>query len=264
MSIDPQMLEVLDQVTLPAAVSGRPTTARFQVRDYIYLATPTTALRYLVEDGQFTLDESWDPGDIYQTGQTLGSAVVVMHDWFVVQTNTTSATAPLSVTAINQADATQQFSAQPFATFPVPADFPTSWAPMSVSVDPDHNLIYTADSSPGVIGALQLTADGLQTVWTAHQRNTEFLALIGPRDGRVLVGTAIPPGQAPNQNTTDFVVWRDAQSGRELARTQQPLPAMTTGTMIQPYYFGKMFYLGLDGDLIKLTVRPASSEETFK
>jgi hypothetical protein len=30
---------------------------------------------------------------------------------------------------------------------------------------------------------------------------------------------------------------------------------MTNGTMIQPYYFGKMFYLGLEGELIELTVR---------
>jgi hypothetical protein len=106
-----------------------------------------------------------------------------------------------------------------------------------------------------VIGALGLTADGLRTVWTARQRTTEFLALIGPRDGRVLVSTAIPPGQVPNQNTTDFVVWRDAQTGRELAHTRQ-LPAMTSGTMIQPYYFGKVFYLGLEGNLIELTVQP--------
>jgi hypothetical protein len=30
---------------------------------------------------------------------------------------------------------------------------------------------------------------------------------------------------------------------------------MTNGTMIQPYYFGKMFYLGLEGELIELAVR---------
>lgn len=255
-SIDPQTLKVLDQVTLPALVAGRPTTARFQGHDYVYLTTATTAIRYLVENGKFTLDDSWNPGDIYQPGQAIASAVVVMNDWFVVQTNGSPATAPLSVIVINQADATQRFSAQPFANFPVPNGFPTSWAPMSVSVDPSRNLIYSADSSPGVIGALELTADGLRTVWTAHQRTTEFLALIGPPDRRVLVSTAIPPGQVPNQNTTDFVVWRDAQTGRELAHTRQ-LPAMTSGTMIQPYYFGKMFYLGLEGNLIELAVRPA-------
>jgi hypothetical protein len=179
-----------------------------------------------------------------------------MNDWFVVQSNGSPATAPLSVIVISQSDASKQFSVQPFAGFPVPAGYPESWAPMSVSVDPSQNLIYSADSSPGVIGALKLTSKGLQTIWTAQQRTTEFLALIGPHDRRVLVATEIPPNQAPRTNTTDFVVWRDAQTGQELARTKQ-LPAMTSGTMIQPYYFGKIFYMALEGDLIELSVRPA-------
>jgi len=32
---------------------------------------------------------------------------------------------------------------------------------------------------------------------------------------------------------------------------------MTRGTMIQPYYFGKMFCMELKGKLIELTVQPA-------
>ena len=179
-----------------------------------------------------------------------------MNDWIVIQTNSSPATAPLGVVVINQANATQLFSTQPFANAPVPPGYPTSWAPMSVSVDPYHNAIYTADSSPGMIGALALKDNRLSTVWTVSQRTTEFLALIGPRSRRVLIGTDIPPGQAPDQNTTDFAVWRDAQTGRELARTRQ-LPAMTSGAMIQPYYFKKIFYLGLDGEVLELTAHPA-------
>jgi hypothetical protein len=261
-SIDPHTLQVLDQITLPEPVGGRPTTTRFRGDDYVYLATPTTAIRYLVQNGKFTKDEFWTPGNFYLPHQTLGSAVAIMNDWFVVQSNGNPATEPLSVIAINQADAAQQFSVQPFKDFPVVQPvtpfFPLgiqSWAPMSVSVDPDRNLIYTADSYPGVIGALELAPDGLRTVWTAQQRTTEFLALIGPRGRRVVLGTDFP-GQAPYVNTTDFVVWRDALTGHELARTAEALPAMTVGTMIQPYYFGEVFYMGLDGDLFELTVRP--------
>jgi hypothetical protein len=195
-SIDPQTLEVLDQVPLDQFVAGRPTTAHFQGRDYVYLTTPTTAIRYLVKDGRFTLDESWNPGDIYQSGQTISSAVAVMNDWFVVQSNGSPAGKPLSVIVINQADATQHFSKQPFKD--LPASLPqcnlpagtVSWAPMSVSVDPDHSLIYTADSVPGAIAALELTASDLPTVWRADQRTTEFLALIG---------------QIPSQNARDLL-----------------------------------------------------------
>ena len=244
-------------VQLPGIVVGRPTTASFQGKDYVYMTNTTTAFRYSIENGYISPDpdSSWNPGDIFQPGQTPGSAVVVMNDWFVVQTNSGPATAPLSVIAINQADASKQFSAQPFKDFPVPSGYPLSWAPMSVSVDPSRNLIYAIDSSPGVIGALKLTDSGLQTVWTKHQRTTEFLALIGPPGRRVLVGTEIPANQAPVSNTADFVVWRDAQTGKELARTKQ-VPKFTSGTMIQPYYFGEMFYVGEDGDLSELSVLP--------
>ena len=144
-SVDPQTLQVRDQVTLPSTVGGRPTTARFHGHDYVYLATTETAIRYRIDNGQFTLDQAWNPGSIYQTGQKLGSAVVVMNDWIVIQTNGSPATAPLGVVVINQGDATQHFSTEPFATAPVPPGYPTSWAPMSVSVDPYHNLIYTAE-----------------------------------------------------------------------------------------------------------------------
>ena len=266
-TIDPKKMMVLDQVELPAPVVGRPTTARFRDKNYVYLATnptptkPGTAIRYQIQDGQFTThdtpDPSWNTGNIYQPNQTAGSAVVMMNDWFVVQTNSGPTTEPLSVIVINQADASQQFSTQPFKGL----GYPTSWAPMSVSVDPKRNLIYTIDSSAGVIGALELTANDLHTVWTAQQRTTEFVALIGPPGRRVLVGTDIPPGQQPRTNTTDFVVWRDAQTGQELARSEQ-LPAMTSGAMVQPYYFGKMFYCALnDGELIELDVRPGSGED---
>ena len=60
-SIDPQTLEVLDQIQLSQFVAGRPTTAHFQGRDYVYLTTPTTAIRYLVEDGKFTPELVVDP-----------------------------------------------------------------------------------------------------------------------------------------------------------------------------------------------------------
>ena len=126
-SIDPRTLEVIDHVTLPAPVGGRPTTARFHGKDYVYLVSPQTAFRYEIKKGHFTThdnpDPSWQPGNIYTSGQSLGSAVVIMNDWFVVQTNGSSVQsnlqptqAPLSVIAISQAAGpdgvpTRQFSA---------------------------------------------------------------------------------------------------------------------------------------------------------
>jgi hypothetical protein len=258
-AIDPRKLEVIGVVEAPEFIGGRLTTAHFEGKDYVYLAGTTTAFRYLYENGQFTLDDSWEPGQIYKKGQTSSTAMVVMNDWVILQTNATPAKRPLSVIAINQSDARRQFAAQPFADFPSPKGYPKSISPSAVSVDATQNRIYALDAGPGRIGALELSDEGLDTIWTEPQRTTEFLALIGPPDRRVVVGTEIPPGQPLRGNTHDFVVWRDAATGRELARTPQPLPAISTGSMVEPYYFGRMYYLAKTGEIIELAVRPEVS-----
>jgi hypothetical protein len=191
-----------------------------------------------------------------------------MNDWVVAQTNTLPASTALDVIAINQADASKQYRLQPFAGDPIPplvaAAFSTqgpggvpaiSWAPMSVSADPENNLIYASDSLPGEIAAITITPTGLQTVWKANQTTTEFTTLIGPQANRVIVGTDIPGPEIPGNNANDFAVWRNAATGQELARSPL-LPAMTQGTMIQPYYNGHMFFEGQSGTLFKLMPRP--------
>jgi len=128
-----------------------------------------------------------------------------------------------------------------------------------VSADAIHNRIYALVAGPRRIGALELSGDWLHTIWTERQRTTEFLALIGPPGSRVVVGTEIPPGQPLGGTIEDFVVWRDAATGGELARTPQPLPAISTGSIVEPYYFGRMSCLAKTGEVIELTVRPEKS-----
>lgn len=266
-SVDPATMQVIDNITLPAPVGARPTIGTFQGKTYVYLLEPTTAIRYEVKNGKFILDNSWNPGTITQDGQTLCTSFVVMNDWVVAQTNTLPASTALDVIAINQADATIQYRLQPFAGDPIPPLVYTafanqgpggsqaiSWAPMSVSGDPENNLIYASDSLPGEIAAITITSGGLQTVWKANQTTTEFTTLIGPSNERVLVGTDFYP-EIPGNNHNDFAVWRNAATGQELARSPI-LPAMTQGTMIQPYYNGDMFFEGQSGTLIKLIPRP--------
>src|SRR6185295_11252907 len=86
-AIDPRTMKVIGVVEAPEFIGGRLTATRFQGKDYVYLAGTTTAFRYLYANGQFTLDESWDPGPIYEKGQTSGTAMVVMNDWVVLSTN---------------------------------------------------------------------------------------------------------------------------------------------------------------------------------
>lgn len=267
-SVNPQTMRVIDNITLPAPVGARPTIGTFNGKNYVYLLEPTTAIRYEVRGGKFILDHTWNPGTITVSGQTLCTSFVVMNDWVVAQTNTLPASTALDVIAINQADASKLYKLQPFVGDPIPplvaAAFSTqgpggvpaiSWAPMSVSADPENNLIYASDSLPGEIAAITITSSGLETVWKANQTTTEFTTLIGPQNSRVLVGTDIPGPEIPGNNSNDFAVWRNAATGDELARSPL-LPAMTQGTMIQPYYNGHMFFEGQSGTLFKLMPRP--------
>lgn len=262
-SVNPKTMQLIDQITLSNPVGARPTVTQYKGKDYVYLLEATTAIRYIVQDGLFIPDPTWNPGTITLTGQTLCTSFVVVNDWVVAQTNTLPSATPLSVISINQANAAHQFSIQPFLNAPIPpliseafataadGQQATSWAPMSVSGDPDTHLIYASDALPGLIAAIEISDNGLNIVWTANQRTTEFTTLINPQTSRVLVGTDIPDGEIPGNNHNDYAVWRNALTGEELARSPL-LPAMTQGTMIQPYYSGNMFYEGQLGDLIQL------------
>jgi hypothetical protein len=263
-SVDPHRMRVIDTITLSQPVAARPTIGIQHGNTYVYLAEDTTVVRYRVKKGMFTADNSWQPGTITLSGQTTASSYVVMGDWIVGQVNSLPSATSLSIIAINQTNASQQFSIQPFAGDPIPplaaAAFSfagpggvpaISWAPASVSADPRTDLIYATDSLPGEIAAIELTKTGLQIVWKANQTTTEFTALIGSPRKRVLVGTDIPGPQLPGNNLNDFAVWRNAQTGEEIARSPL-LPAMTPGTMIQPYYFGEIFYEGRSGQLAEL------------
>jgi len=267
-SVNPHTMTVIDKVTLPAPVAARPTIGQHRDHTYVYLVEADTLIRYRLKKGKFFLDRSWSPGIVTLEGQTTATSFVVMGDWVVGQVNTLPSATALSVIAINQTDASKQYSIQPFLGDPIPPlvseAFSTaakdggqaiSWAPASVSADASNHLIYATDSLPGKIAAIKLTPKGLKIAWKARQTTTEFTALIGSKRKRVLVGTDIPGIEIPGNNLYDYAVWRNAKTGKELARSPR-LPAMTQGTMIQPYYSGEMFYEGQLGQLIKLVPHP--------
>ena len=194
-------MKVIDQTTLPADVIGRVTVGEYNGHEYVYFFVVNTCIRYEVNKGQLTLDSTWNPGTLLVSGQTAGWALVVLHDWVVGQCNGLPASTPLSVFAVNQGDASKQFMIQPFAGDPIPplvkAAFSKqapggtqaiSWNAATVSVDPQSNLIYAMDALPGEIAAVHLSSSGLQTAWKVAQTTTEFIAIIGPPDQRVIVG----------------------------------------------------------------------------
>ena len=247
-AIDPRTLEIIDQVVAPEFIGGRITATEFQNQSYVYLTGQTTVFRYIYENRRLTLDTSWNPGKVVLPGQKGPTAVAVMNDWVAFATNALPAYRKMSVIAINQADASKQFSSQPFARSL------QSWSPSAVSVDPLRNRIFVVDGLAGQIASLELHDNGLQTVWTAPQRTIEFLALIGSAHRRVLVGTDVPRGQQIGANTQDWVVWRNADTGEEIARSPL-LQAVNGGTMVEPGYAGHMYFLAQSGDIVELTAR---------
>ena len=264
-SVNPTSMRIIDNITLPAPAGARPTITRYHGVNYVYLLENTSnAVRYSVRHGMFTLDKSWTPAPVPFANQTTGGSLIVMNNWVVGATNAIPAAGALTVFAINQGDATKVLYRQPYVNDPIPlllshafktaaAGAPAiSWADMSLEADPQNDLFYGVETLARKVAAFKLTASGIKTVWTKTETTTEWATLIGPNTHRVWVGTDVPGAEIPGRNKTATVVFRDAATGRELARSAR-LPRMTQGSAVQPGYAGSVFFPGAKGTLIKLT-----------
>ena len=286
-SVNPKTMQIIDNITLPAFAGARPTITRYDDVDYVYLLESTsTPVRYSVTNGFFTLDESWQPPAVTNSGQQTGGSLIVMNEWIVGATNSVPATGALTVFAIHQGDASKYHSAQPFADDPVapelaqafataspkalscpngippvppestlPGNPAISWADMSLEADPENRRFYGVETLARKVAAFRITKSGIRTVWKKTQTTTEWATLIGPKQHRVWVGTDIPGAEIPGMNHTATVVWRDARTGRRLARSER-VPRMTQGGAVQPGYGGSVYFPGAEGMLVKLTPAP--------
>ena len=264
-SVDPKTMQIIDNITLPAFAGARPTITRYHGVDYVYLLEKiSNPVRYSVKDGKFTLDKSWTPAAVPYPDQTTGGSLIVMNDWILGATNSVPAAGALTMFAINQNDASKVFMEQPYVNDPVPPAlakaFSTaadgkpavSWAGMSLEADPENGLFYGVETLARKIAAYKLTPSGIETVWKKTQTTTEWATLIGPKDHRVWVGTAIPGAEVPGQNKTETVVFRDAATGAELAQSKR-VPQMTQGSAVQPGYGGSVYFPAGQGTLFKVT-----------
>jgi len=267
-SVNPKTMEIIDNITLPAFAGARPSITRYHGVDYVYLLEATSnTVRYSVHNGVFTLDTSWAPPAVPNPGQTTGGSLIIMNNWVLGATNSVPAAGSLTMFAINQSDPRKIFYLQPYVSDPIPpllssafataADGgpATSWAGMSLEADPQNGRFYGVETLARKVAAYKLTHSGITTVWKKTETTTEWATLIGPKAHRIWVGTDIPGAEIPGQNKTDKVVWRDAATGRELARSAR-VPQMTMGSAVQPGYGGGVFFPTAKGTLIKLTPHP--------
>jgi hypothetical protein len=259
-AINPTTLEVLAQVALPEMMGGRVTTTTYAGKPEIYLPGSTKLYRYSYANGQFTADPTWGPVPYLEQGQTDASAMAVIGDYVVTMTNGGAPTStPMSVIAVSQADATKVSKLQPFKS----TGSKNSFIPSMVSVDPENSRIYVMDAGAQKLAGIDLKNGQLSTAWTQNQTTLSFTTLVGPANQRVLIGTDIPIKKFKQLKnySTEAVVWRNAQTGAELARSSE-LPKMTQGILVTPGYAGLQYFLTADGHIIGLQVTPKSSSST--
>jgi hypothetical protein len=256
-AIDPDSLELLGQITLPEMMGGRVTTATYDGKDYIYLPGTKSLYRYTFANGEFAQDTSWGPVPYLESGQTSGSAMAAMGDYVVAMTNGGAPTStPMSVVAVSQANAEEVAKLQPFAD----SGSKNSFIPSMVSVDPAANRIFVMDAGAGKLGAVTLQNGKLSLDWSEDQTTLSFTTLIGPTGGRILIGTDIPIKffKQLQSYSTEQVVWRNAATGEELARSDE-FPKMSAGILVTPGYAGLQYFLTASGRIIALQVEPSGS-----
>jgi hypothetical protein len=268
-TVNPKTMKIIDKITLPAFAGARPSITRYHGVDYVYLLEKlSNAVRYSVKNGILKLDTGWTPAAVPYPDQTTGASLIVFNNWILGATNSVPAAGRLTVFAINQSDASKVFRLQPYVHDPIPPYisklFATaaagnkpalSWADMSLEADPQNGLFYGVETLARKVAAFKVTSSGIKTVWKKTQTTTEWATLIGPKNQRVWVGTDIPGAEIPGKNKADRVVYRDAATGRELARSAR-VPVMTQGSAIQPGYGGSVFFPGAKGTLIKVMPSP--------
>ena len=250
--VNADTLAIEQTAITPEHVRFRVTTTRFKDREYVYLPGEERIYRYVYSGGTLALDASWQPS-YRATGQTAGTAVAVLGDFVVIQTNGIPAAVPMSIVAVSQHDAGRAFRFTPFQN-----ETPRgSFIPSLPAVDADNRRIYTFDGYAGRLAALDLDAErGLSLAWSVPQRSFAFSALIGPPQARVFVSadmTALLSDYVFPRLSLDIkkflarkmtpppedLVWRDANTGRELGRVADA--ASVGGSVPAPGFHGNFY-----------------------
>jgi hypothetical protein len=250
LALDPVTLEIIDEVELPDFSTGRVPSAVHDGVDYVYMPGINFSYRYIWENQTLTLDEGWGFVDITEEDDMGAMAPNIIGDWVFVQVNT-GTPKPMPVWAISTIDPSERFMIQPFEDINTLFSFGVAHG----AFDPVSNLYFTADTGTGYVAGIQFDPEiGFEVVWREEQTTSVFQQLIGSPEERVIVTSELFNFRLnPLSATTEQVVFRDAATGRELARTED-LPRMTQGSNISPGFGGAVYFIGVDGVLYEIKV----------
>ena len=262
-AVDASSMRILAQLDLAGTFNGRISSTVFAGRTLIYLSGDRI-LRVQFTGDALVLDSGWEVRDFLLPGQTPPSSPMVMGEWLIFQTNAAPSTEEaLSVHVVSQADARNHLVSQPH---PLGV---ASGIPSGPAVDPDNLRIYSADALAGTIACLEVVEGvRLETRWIARQTTGHHTSLVGPPHARVFVATDAPEilrGLVdPEARVDEQVVWRDAASGEELARSETLPTQMQIGSPLAPGFFGVWYYLGTNGEIVELSVSDARQVTTCR
>lgn len=256
--VDPDNLAVLQTEIMPEHTRFRVTATLLDGNEYLYLPGDAFIHRYRYSAGRLSRDAGWMPRYL-SPGQMPATASAGFGDWLVVQTNGIPSPVPMSIVAVSQRDASRIHRFEPFAQDSAGGSF----IPSMPTVDPVNNRVYSFDGFVGKVAALDFAPDrGFKLAWTQDQRSFAFSALVGPPEARQWVGTDLNDwltraafGLLGYDNRLRLIgrstprpedlVWRDANSGRELGRA--PKAGAVAGSVPVPGFDGEFLLPDLDG-----------------
>jgi hypothetical protein len=264
--VDPKTWKVLDWVQASENSGGRITAAEFDGKNYAYFGGTAGVFRYVWDGKNLTLDKTWGPVSYLKPGQTLSGAVMILKDWVVLTTNGNSATAPMSVVAISQENASKVTRIDPIPLAPGQQ----SQYPAHGAVDPENDRIYAMDFGLHKAFAVDIdpSTGNMSVAWVEPQWSRNYVTVIGPSYSRVFVNTNISSpvtqnaselnGWADSANYVEQMQWRDGDTGKLLAASDFFPPATFEGPV--PVGYGGMIYDVLNiGNIIALQVLPATN-----
>jgi hypothetical protein len=267
-AVDPESLEVLDEIQLPEPSTTPHVITMFEGRIAIYIGVDSGAMRYFWDPAtkKLSRDETWTVSPM-EKGQTTSDAPSLMGDWIILQTNGLgSKTVASSIVAVHQKDPKRFKVLFPFG--PLKKD-EMSFAPPKPQTDPENNMIWSADFGVGKVAGIKFdpaTGD-MKTAYVLDITTTGFQPLYGPKDKRVVVlsnmkrNVAVEPMVAAlwTGNYTEQVTWHDAATGRLLAASDFFEP-MTFNGLIVPGYGGRVYYTTGKGFIVfQVMPKPAAA-----
>jgi hypothetical protein len=265
--VDSETWKVLDWTELPGDLGSRAAATTYNGNDYAYMVNSTSFFRYIWDGKNITLDSSWRPPQITQTGQTSLLAPMIAGEWVFDFTNGyPPANVSLSVASVSQDNASKMNRINPIPIEPGQQSYISS----NSAVDPVNHMMYVMDAGAGKIVGLNYDpiTGNMSVAWTANQTTLTFLSLIGPADQRVLVGSNIHPGttltqmvNTPPPSYTEQIQWRDAATGELLAASDY-FSGMSVGAPPSPGFGGLLYFLTFNGHIMALQVLPEPNNGT--